>query len=1685
MESSTVPTPSGLAESFLESEPKEEREELQAAISSQSGVLPADPLAWNADDDNELGLGSESLSLPSFVAGFIKGVIDRFHLQLKNVVIRVDMELKQDGPSKRLPEDKPDRVAALLSIGKVEVHGVSGLTAGAGEDLPLREGKRLISIVDTNIGLISDLRVFSNYSRFAAPASPTMTMRSRGSQPSSRAPSPSPLEPPNHLDDPNQLDQSGYSEHSSHSDRSEHSDHSQDSDQDPLAMTQSTILERPQPVGHSSTTDLEQSAFSQTGRFSDADSECGGSHGYPEDSQDFENDPFQDDQGYLDSVVETDLYDFDQHSPVIHPQEAHLAQNGRTNYPSSYPDSSNQSQAEYPEEPSFPPSLHSFEFQQHLGSEVEENTQHATHADSYDGNENNERLQSSVSSHSTPAPSKPDSPRPQATSHPDLMESRYFSHDEAQSLYMSAVSEAPSASFMPNMPGAWNSFDTPSDAEGFFGNRTGREESSQDRGGEMPDRIVTRDENLAEQPVLDGQAQSKTLPKDQAATPSFSGLHGIDEIRKPVLNIAQVLLWISPPASGDGDTKHESTPEGENPNIDLKESTVDFGNSTYQGSLMDSRAYASTKFGRANIDPRAETNTGSESPGIAVEVFSASIQFDISTGWLLTKIAKRVSQAFNTAEKDLTTKDSPKNQPEHYPSVHLVVHEISVNFVERVAGHAHSPQHTVSPMSPYDMEDVILRLAISGSDARLSSQNSVTKLNLDVANFTFGFASEDLISFNQDLKMRESTSDLRYTSKSDISITLTKTVNWAKAEISTLPLYVNFNIQRLEEVLGWMGGLSTILELGSSISSVSTVKGSSPLSKKHPRGVRFETPSTVAETKAQSIPWKVNARVGTIVVDVIGENHCLQLSTTAVKVVSRLEGIGIQVDKAKLIGPLLLDSNSVDAPAKITLNDIRLEFLSTPKGADLERLLMLITPSKDKYEDEDDIMLDTLLRQRRQGSVLRVTVGGIDTLISDIGGLEPLSSLGVELSRLSNVTKYLPEDDRPGILILLSVHNLNGHLHVGGQVGDIEGQLADVEVAHITMPSLTAAQIKTISVDRNGNENLVGHALSPPPKRQDLGGPTPPAFMARFIPDEMDPTYKIKLHSLLVEYTVPSVSAFLGLGVDTTTADVASNMANSIANLAEGSVASPPSLGSSGKLASSGSLKPVNLAVVFRDCVLGLNPRNSPAKGLAVLSNAKFAGSLHGEGSAEASLDIKKASLMVIDDMRHGGSDNLHQRDSAVDQSSQVQAYIGQGYVPVSFISSAIAGVKLTTVAEDGAKSLDVELKDDLLVLETCADSTQTLISIMNGLQPPTPPSVNVKYRTEVMPLQDMFASFTGNAFEANPTLSHDYDPSDDLSTISEESSTEDQLTDELEYVSDFTPGRDGIGAEGSNDLLDSFHSHYQVSSSLTELDFQEDHFAKKSAVGGTAHRWDSTQNTYGLANDIKLQRSPLRIRVRDVHFIWNLFDGYDWQQTRDTISKAVKDVETKATERRARGSRVSVSAEDDDESVIGDFLFNSIYIGIPASKDPHELHREINHDIDDLTSETGSYATSTTVTGTGSRQSRPSSKKEKTLRLHRSKQHKMTFELRGVSADLVLFPPGSEETQSSLDVRVNDLEIYDHVPTSTWKKFATYMHEAGEKESGTSMIHLEILTVKPVPELAASEIVFKVCDSSTDGKGI
>ncbi|PYI11616.1 hypothetical protein BO78DRAFT_382290 [Aspergillus sclerotiicarbonarius CBS 121057] len=1691
-----IPNPTDLAQSFLQAEPKEEKEELQAAISSQSQVLQRTQTS-TSDEEEELGLGNETVSLPSFVAAFLKGVADRLQVQVDDISILVDVETKQDGPLKRQPEGKPDLITGLLSVGQVKVDAVT--SPSSTDEASSRKPRRLISLSDINIALISEPVVFSNYSRFAAPASPDTSLQPKSSRPPSRDSSP----PSEHA-----------SEHASEQDSS-------------LELTRSTLFEPSRGITDSrliehNAPEMEGSVCTYDGRFSDADTEDEArSYGYMGDSQNLsDDDKLLDNPAYLDSVINSHLQDddldgLDNLSPEIDHRALDSGDTPRLLSPELHTigTASHHSDAQHAmilAPRSQAPDVGGFSQDNLHPSGVVAGVARPALAeidsDVAQDSEPDDRMSPLASA--PPSEAGSSSSTSGSFDQGELSESRLFSNEEAQSMYMSAIShDSMSQSFMPNIPGAWDS------PESTMIRDSNAHVHHVDRRNVQPDYDHEDDDDAIATPKLTAQARSHVSqdflmddsqkahpdPTDQGSAQDSPELNKLPDVARRFFSIDKVLISI-PSVEEDGDTADEasSVHHDEKETSGLEETTACLRDSATANDLTASGTYASTRARSDTMRPFPSGKEGAEkrpprisqddeqrsqssrsSNDMEIEIFSAEVQFDIAIGWLVIKIGQRILHAFGNDSEITPKKGRPQEHVQERQAVKLALRNFSIKFVEHVPGHSHSVETHSPSFFGLLHDDILLQACISGLQAQFLADKDVIKLHLNIKKFTLGFASEHLISFSEESKMRDSVRDISSAEQGDVDLFIKKSLDSTTVNLMTLPLQLNLNVQRLEEVVGWVGGLSTILELGSSISSVSTGKGLKKEPPKRPRGVHFEEfPPPAATQQTDSASLKVNVRIGGVAVDVIGETHYIRLRTTAAKIVSRPKFIAVQIDKATLAGPLPLD-DARDAPANIRLGDIRIEYRFSPKEEDLDRLLGLITPSKDKYDEDDDIMLDTLFRQRRQGSVLCVTIAEAKVVVSRTTDLESISQLGEELSRLSNVTKYLPEDDRPGVLILALIREFEARVHIGGKVGEITATLREAEAAYISLPSLIAAQLGSIAVVRNRNEELVGDASAiirgPSLNRSPL-----PVLMVRYIADEMDPTVKVKLHNFRAEYTLPSIMAFLGLSDDMTTGDMAANMASSLVNLAELQPAPQDDRSSVKESTPDTPPKPIKLTVDLRDCVLGLNPRGTAAKGLVVLTNAKFSGAIHDPVSSDATLDLRKASVMIIDDVKNVGyTDNLHRRSSAPPQSNQVQSLIDHGFVSVCSISAATATVKMMRLSDDGMKSLDVELRDDLLILETCADSTQTFISIVNGLQPPTPPSATTKYRTEVLPIQDMLSSFTGDAFVA------DMPEGSGMTTDSADRvQGEGHLEDERDYVSDFqhvTPGSEhglateGMGASGSHELLDSFHSQYYVSSSVSDLDFREDHFAQQSAVGGTAHRWDSTQNTYGLSDDSKLQRSPLRIRVRDAHIIWNLFDGYDWQRTRDTITKAVKDVERKAIERRARtGSRASPSFDEEEESVIGDCLFNSIYIGVPANKDPRDIRNDINRNIDDLVSETGSYATTTTVTGATVRQSQSPSFRGKKLRLSRSKYHKMTFELKGICADLVVFPPDSGETQSSLDVRINDLEVFDHVPTSTWKKFATYMHEAGEKESGTSMIHLEILTVRPVPELAASEIVLK-----------
>ncbi|KAK5660152.1 hypothetical protein OQA88_13621 [Cercophora sp. LCS_1] len=1607
-----IPTAADLAQSFLETQPSAEKRQLEQALrAAEAQDVEGSQIPSESEDDDDLAYGTgQALSLPAFLTDFFQGIVDRVQIRVRGITLQVDAEVPVD-PSTPTPE----LVTLQLTVENVDVEGVTALTQELHDDPRnmSKPGKRHILLDNIRAVLMSEANVFSSLVR-----SPSM--------PSSAA------------------------------------------SQSPV------VSEAPAfPTLHGSG-GLDMSISSDPMIDSDVLAQ---SH-YPlRDSEDAFNIPYD-----LSSNEDEAEVEGEPASPLSTPRA------------SIHQDIS-------------PPSL-----QHHAKSELVE-PEPTSWVDAEPQSQSEPYLRRPMSSSAPRIPSPGASVGSLSASTlsvdqmpEDLAESHLYSHEDAESMYMSAFSQTESVRLRNTMPGSWDmeepsnqpspppkarpeapvspitrpvpGRESPNVEIGRGGDRTANPQWSTE--DELPGSPLIRPvevEDADEERFQDPQVPEPEPPQEDIPTP-----RGPTRLVKEILSLDSISVFL--PSTH----KH------------IEIISPDLGRSIspqVPGAFsIHSAAPMSPELRPAQEFPPQET------PDTSIEVIvrPLEIRFDASIGFVLAMIVSRLLEAVRGSSSEAAEPTPSKpgasaktDTPHKTPDIKVTLEQLSVNFLEKLAGVADTPERIFGSRGADFTSDILLRACLTNLKASLINAGPQTETNLTVEKFRFGYPNDDIISFDRQVQMFESVASTFPLAGEDITVKVKSSADSTRAEINTLPLYVKLDLQRLDETFSWFGGLSSFLNMGSSVTSNATKSPKiPPKTPPRSRGVRFEAPIS-PDDHSLTRESKTDLRINGLRVDVVGKDCSVLLNTSALKLVHREEGIGVHFSRIRLAGPYIRNSRA-EPSVVAEVVDTRFEYVLLPRDKDLERLLELITPSKVKFdENEDEIMVDTLLRQRRKGPVLSLVVGRVRVEAGNISQLSVLPGLVDDLAKLGTVAKYLPEDDRPGLLTLGQIKNVDCTVDFGGRFGSINAVLKDLELAQITIPSLFAVAVGTISVNRNRIEELVATETS-----SAVGVQKPPVLMMRMI-DDMEPVLKVKLLGLSVEYRVPTIMDVLGLAQDATPQDFEDSLAASVANLGEhahAAISGIPAVSPSSPDPSKGS-KPIKFDLSLRDCLIGLNPLGLTSKLLVVLTDTHLEVTPGKHETVNAVANLKKASVLLIDDVSlldEDGGQFATTRQAQLAPSKQITELCSQGYVNVCQISAA--KIKATVVKDVDGEHVDVEVRDDLLVLETCADSTQTLISLANALKPPTPPSKEIKYRTSVVPVQDLLASITADAFgkaEGDYNFDDDFAIAQELGgdTESEEDFYGDadsplQLDSQyyqhgtvVEELFDATSSSLMVGNTRVEDTRDGVllsTMSIGARSSGDELLLVEDDFFKPATnIEGTAHRWNSKKNRYDESNDLKVQRSPLRVCVRDVHVIWNLFDGYDWARTREIITKAVQDVEAKAYERRARIDRRVYEQEiEDEETVIGDFLFNSIYIGIPANKDPRELAQAINQQLADNATETESIATTaytnTTIRAAGQHRSR-----SKKLKLNRSKRHKITFELKGVNADLVTFPPDSGETLSSVDVRVHELDVFDHVPTSTWKKFAMYDHDAGERELGAHMVHMEILTTKPVQEMPASEIVLKV----------
>lgn len=1119
-----------------------------------------------------------------------------------------------------------------------------------------------------------------------------------------------------------------------------------------------------------------------------------------------------------------------------------------------------------------------------------------------------------------------------------------------------------------------------------------------------------------------------------------------------------------------------------------------------------------------------------------IEIIAANIHglIDIPTEKVLLQVIEAIQDAMaheDSAYLPLRKKKKPELRPKRKKSIQLIVEEIDVRVVKQLAG-------IFVETGDIHIGDPTVQLQVLLNDVKIHRHgrpDDGSNTKAAVKRFAMKDKEEGIITFlpkpasADSNKAKHTPSDPNRKrafgsnpsgrtgshgshaaahqdrhEDVDIVVNILEYAGKWRIDVQTLPLRIRGDLKRLEETLALIGGISGLIASTTVASSTATItKGATPW-RRQPDEPKPKSPAG---------DIKIDIKMDGLLLDVIGSTATASLGTSP---------IGIQWDAKK---GLKMDVEMIDVAApephrrdiSFTLEGTHLEFAEHPSHDDLTRLLELLTPSKDSFDD-DDILIDTLLRQREQGSVVRISIDKIKGHLIDTMVFEKLKQLGDDVVQLISATPFVAGDERPGLLTLISVGMISGDAQMGAPLGRIRVELMDIGITHVTAPMLVATHVGDVRVLRNDME-VVGMGMER--ERFQKQERERKCIMVRMVGEELEPVVKVKFWNLRVEYDVNMLMELMEKPVGTTSEEVVQDMVNSIIGFPDENP--QPIVRDSDAVG-------LGFDIAIKDSVIALNPLNSKSKALVVLTDSRFQAAVPNNSPIQAAMEINKASLLIIDDALRLSSpaDPFHLRYHRSSLSHHIAAFTAMGYAPVITLSSAKAVLNIIDNA------VDLEVNDDLILIESCADSTQTLIQLGDGLSPPKKPTEEIKYAYQVMPVDDLMKSVTQEGFfvasqtggspedflegeEDLPTQMNFVDSyyGHRQSSSSGNTPISESLGDAL--GSSMPPKTPMLSRDSSGGSTFSLHPGEEKVTVLDEtlplgeIAVVEDYF--KPPSGSTTRR--AGKRSLNAEAVAAASYFPLQLRLREVHVIWKLYDGYDWASTRDAISQAVTKVEARATAKRSSAGglkKVAFDVSDADQgedecSVVEDFLFNSIYIGVPANRDPKELRTAMENVLgarDDTAISESSYRTESALGSTATGRSRSTtvgydpyghpqpqhsrhgststttsrsttSGRSRGIDLGRSRKQKVQIELSGVDVDFLLFPPDSGEVVSSVEVRVRDLEIFDHVPTSTWRKFVTYCRDAGERELGSDMVRLECLVVKPVKELAATELVIKV----------
>ncbi|KAH7889362.1 hypothetical protein F5I97DRAFT_1940745 [Phlebopus sp. FC_14] len=498
------------------------------------------------------------------------------------------------------------------------------------------------------------------------------------------------------------------------------------------------------------------------------------------------------------------------------------------------------------------------------------------------------------------------------------------------------------------------------------------------------------------------------------------------------------------------------------------------------------------------------------------------------------------------------------------------------------------------------------------------------------------------------------------------------------------------------------------------------------------------------------------------------------------------------------------------------------------------------------------------------------------------------------------------------------------------------------------------------------------------------------------------------------------------------------------------------------------------LSITVVDVSIHSEAPKYPGAAVLHIGGADLTTELVGNSSiSEFRLGVSSSHFFIVDSI-HDTNESLETFQGPVGQG--VGMWKNSGYALVAEVADLDMVFQSDSSAENS--HTDVVIDHTQLQIHLCADTITAIAGFTScltstskedtGEQPPRG-SLKVPSTLSAQGGTYMTASVDDQAFKRIP----------------EPGSTADMITDDLPANPDYLDASFGAAAglrELTDQDLDDFDTEEQGGRGIPLAG----ETGIVSKVGGETirilqplsfveHYFDTLPpDAAGEADNVA--ETALRVRIHNSDIVLCLHDGFDWPRTRKIIEKEVKEMRKKLA--RIRQLVATGQTQEPIEEETSATLFNSLHIGLEQdldNMDPDTLLAAIDNELDD-TAETGTQSSWQTLhpasPGRSPGQPAPPSSRLHGKRLKRSKGPSIEIRLSGLDAEVDRYRPGETLISRTL-ILVKDLEILDHIKTSTWKKFLTSLQSDSRgniRETDSSMARVELLSVRPSPSHPAEE---------------